>query len=212
MRNLNALDRWLNEIDFSLRTLYAKPHGTGREDPSEQIENEEISDQERNFAIGLMRVDHAGEVSAQGLYRGQAATAKNESTRIMMQQSAEEENDHLLWCENRLEELGGATSLLGPFWYWGSFTVGALAGIVGDQWSLGFIDETEQQVVRHLDNHLQRLPLGDHKSRVVLQQMREDEMHHAYKARQAGGVDLPRFVRKVMSMVSKGMTITASRI
>lgn len=212
MRQFSPIDRLLGEIDYSLRTLYGESHGTGRADPAAGFAEAELNEAERRLAGDLLRVDHAGEVSAQGLYRGQALTARDSDTRTQMRQSAEEENDHLQWCEARLEALGTHKSLLGPFWYWGSYGIGAFAGTLGDRWSLGFIDETEQQVVRHISDHLQRLPETDHKSRAVLEQMREDEAHHAHKARSAGAATLPWPVRKLMHGVSRVMTTAASRI
>lgn len=212
MRKLSVIDRFIGEIDYSLHTLYSKPYGTGRPDPADNVESGELPEAERKLSGSLIRIDHAGEVSAQGLYRGQALTVRDPETRGLMQQSAEEENDHLLWCENRLTDLGASPSLLGPFWYWGSYGIGAFAGLIGDRWSLGFIDETEQQVIRHLDDHLRQLSVNDQKNRAVLEQMREDEAHHAYKARQAGGAPLPWPARKLMYAVSRIMTITAARI
>lgn len=212
MRKLSPIDHFIDEIDHSLRTLYGESHGTGRADPSSSFEEGKLEDAERDLAGRLLRVDHAGEVSAQGLYRGQALTARDPQTHAQMEQSADEENDHLQWCENRLEALGAHKSLLGPFWYWGSYSIGALAGTLGDRWSLGFIDETEQQVVRHISDHLLRLPQTDHKSRAVLEQMREDETHHAHKARMAGAAPLPWPVRKLMHAASRIMTTTASRV
>ncbi|APZ44135.1 demethoxyubiquinone hydroxylase family protein [Acidihalobacter ferrooxydans] len=212
MRTLSPIDRLIDELDHSLRTLYGTPYTTARPDPAEGFEEAQLSDAERALAGDLLRVDHAGEVSAQGLYRGQALTARDAQTRAQMAQSALEENDHLQWCEARLDALGTHKSLLGPFWYWGSYGIGACAGLLGDRWSLGFIDETEQQVVRHLSDHLDRLPAEDHKSRAVLEQMREDETHHAHKARAAGGATLPWPARKLMHAVSRVMTTAASRI
>lgn len=212
MRNLSQIDRLLGAIDQSLRTVYAAPPTTGRPNPASGLQEAELDDARRRLAGRLLRVDHAGEVSAQGLYQGQAATAKNAEVREQMQRSADEENDHLAWCEARLQALGEHKSYLNPFWYWGSFGIGALAGLAGDRWSLGFVDETEQQVVRHIDEHLQKLPMDDQRSRAVLVQMREDEAHHAYKARTAGAAKLPAPVRGMMRIVSKVMTTTAERL
>ena len=157
-----------------------------------------------------MRINHAGEVAAQGLYQGQAITARSDEVRRSMEHSAREENDHLVWCQDRLEALGSHTSWLNPVWYTGSFAIGALAGWAGDKWSLGFVNETEQQVVRHLDEHLERMVPEDQPSRAVLEQMKIDEAHHGEVAMSLGGVDLPWPVRRlVMPMVSKTMTRTA---
>jgi ubiquinone biosynthesis monooxygenase Coq7 len=156
-----------------------------------------------------MRINHSGEVAAQALYQGQALTARLPGVRDKMERAAEEENDHLVWCERRINELGSHKSYLNPFWYAGSFAIGALAGAAGDKWSLGFVAETERQVVRHLDEHLSRLPEHDQRSRAVLEQMKEDEGHHATVALEAGGAELPEPVKKLMSLTSRVMTRTA---
>ena len=161
---------------------------------------------ERRHVAGLMRVNHAGEVAAQGLYQGQAATARLDSVRAAMESAAEEENDHLAWCEQRLTELGSRPSILNPIWYAGAFTIGATAGLIGDRWSLGFVAETERQVVRHLEEHLDRLPMDDERSRAILEQMKIDEEHHGSTAEEAGGAKLPTPIRHLMGVVSKVMT------
>ena len=168
-----------------------------------------MSQTERRHAAGLMRVNHSGEISAQALYQGQAATAQLKNIREKMQQAALEEKEHLAWCAQRLEELGSHPSALNFAWYLGSFMIGALAGAIGDRWSLGFVVETERQVVKHLTEHLQRLPTQDEKSRAVIEQMREDEDHHATVALQAGAEKLPALVQKLMSASAKVMTTTA---
>ena len=140
---------------------------------------------DRRHVAGLMRVNHAGEIAAQGLYQGQAATARLDEVRQSMEQAAEEENDHLAWCEERLSELGSRPSVLNPVWYAGAFAIGAAAGLLGDRWSLGFVAETERQVVRHLENHLESLPEGDARSRAILEQMKVDEERHGAKAEKA---------------------------
>ena len=159
-----------------------------------------------------MRVNHAGEVCAQALYQGQALTARGQQTRSQMEQAAEEENDHLIWCRHRVHELGGHTSLLNPLWYTGSLAIGAFSGLLGDRWSLGFLAETERQVVKHLDGHLQRLPEDDEKSRAILKQMKIDEGEHCTTALDAGGSELPVPARKLMTLVSRVMTTAAARI
>lgn len=212
MRNYSLIDRLIMELDQSLRTVHAPPPVTERPNPAEGVyEERELSEDERRLCVRLMRVNHAGEVSAQGLYQGQALTARDPQVRQQMQRSAMEENDHLAWCEGRIKELGGRKSLLSPFWYWGSFTIGATAGAVGDKWSLGFVTETERQVVRHLDEHLERTPPHDRRTRAILEQMKEDELHHAYKALDLGGVErLPWPIRKLMMpLMAKVMTKTA---
>ncbi|WP_018953732.1 2-polyprenyl-3-methyl-6-methoxy-1,4-benzoquinone monooxygenase [Thioalkalivibrio sulfidiphilus] len=210
MRHLTPIDRLLCGADNALRTLFATPAGTGRPVPGADLPEAELSDAERTHAGRLMRVNHAGEVSAQGLYQGQALTARNAVVRENMERSAEEENDHLRWCQARMDALGAHRSYLNPLWYAGSFTLGAIAGLAGDRWSLGFVGETERQVEHHLDEHLDTLPEADARSRAVLAQMREDEIHHGVKAMDLGGAELPWVVRKVvMPAVSKVMTRTA---
>ena len=159
-----------------------------------------------------MRVNHAGEVCAQALYQGQALTARQHETRQQMKQAAIEENDHLAWCRQRLRELGGHTSLLNPLWYTGSLAMGAASGLLGDKWSLGFLAETENQVVKHIEGHLQQLPADDGKSHAILEQMKTDEAQHKANALNAGGSPLPDPVKKMMTLVSRVMTSTASRI
>ncbi len=156
-----------------------------------------------------MRVNHAGEIAAQGLYHGQALAARSEPTRRLLLEAAREESDHLAWCETRLAELQSGPSLLDPLWYIGSFAIGALAALSGDRTSLGFVVETERQVERHLDDHLQRLPAGDTRSRAILQAMREDEIAHGTRARSCGGVDLPAPIRTLMRHTARVMTRTA---
>ena len=153
-----------------------------------------------------MRVNHCGEVCAQALYQGQALTAKLPEVRQRMERAAQEENDHLDWCESRLKALDNRKSLLNPFWYAGSFLIGAAAGVAGDKWSLGFVAETEHQVEAHLESHLERLPSQDQKSRAVLEQMKTDEIHHAEMALEAGGAKLPAPIRLAMKLTSKLMT------
>ncbi|RMD79956.1 MAG: 2-polyprenyl-3-methyl-6-methoxy-1,4-benzoquinone monooxygenase [Gammaproteobacteria bacterium] len=208
-RRYGTLDRLILGLDHALRTLWGEPHATGRPYPGEALDEAPISEAERRHVAGLMRVDHAGEVSAQALYQGQAVTARRPEVRRAMERAALEENDHLVWCRRRLEELGSRTSLLDPFWYAGSFAIGALAGAAGDRWSLGFVVETERQVVQHLDDHLRRLPPQDARSRAILEQMKEDEGHHATTALRAGAAELPGPVKGLMRLTSKVMTTTA---
>lgn len=209
MRHFNPLDNVIIHFDTALRTVFGPPQVTERTNPATNLPEAELSESERKLSAGLMRVDHAGEVAAQGLYQGQALTAHLPEVRESMQRAAMEENDHLDWCENRLKELDSHTSRLKPFWYAGSFTIGAIAGAAGDQWSLGFVAETERQVVKHIDSHLQRLPVNDLKSRAILMQMRVDEKHHATTAIKAGGVPLPKPIKGVMRQMAKVMTTTA---
>ncbi|HWP94672.1 MAG TPA: 2-polyprenyl-3-methyl-6-methoxy-1,4-benzoquinone monooxygenase [Gammaproteobacteria bacterium] len=207
-RRYTPLDRFLIELDHALRTVCA-PHRAARPMPGREHDDTALTPAERVRAARLMRVNHAGEVAAQALYQGQAATASLGDVRAAMERAAAEENDHLAWCEERLAQLGGRTSLLGPFWYAGSFAIGALAGLAGDRWSLGFVAETERQVVEHLDDHLRRLPANDARSRAILEQMREDERHHGATASRAGGAPLPEPIRHLMRLTSKVMTTTA---
>lgn len=168
-----------------------------------------MNPQEREHAMRLMRVNHAGEVAAQALYHGQAVTAKLPEVREEMEHAANEENDHLAWCEQRVRELGGEVSSLQPIWYAQSFLMGAIAGALGDKWSLGFVAETEKQVVKHLEVHEQSLPPQDQKTRAIIAQMKTDEAIHGEKAVQAGGEELPDTVRLMMSIMSRVMTKTA---
>jgi len=207
-RHYTHADRLMMHADTALRTLFGRPRITERANPADGID-EGIGQEDQRHAASLMRVNHAGEVAAQGLYEGQSLTARLPDVRAKMQRAAEEENDHLAWCEQRIEELGQHKSLLNPVWYFGSLAIGALAGKVGDRWSLGFVAETEHQVVKHLDDHLQQLPAEDSRSRAILEQMRNDELHHATTALDAGGAELPPAIKKLMALTSKIMTTTA---
>lgn len=208
-REYTPFDQLLMQLDKAVRTVFGAPPTTGRPNPADMHGEAELNAEEQRRAAGLMRVNHAGEVSAQALYQGQALTAKLAEVRGKMERAALEENDHLAWCEQRLTELDSRTSVLNPVWYAGSFAIGALAGLAGDKWSLGFVAETERQVVRHLEEHLERLPSQDHRSRAILEQMKEDESHHATTALKAGGTELPEPVKQAMRLTSKLMTTTA---
>lgn len=208
-RSYSPLDQLIMNLDQAVRTLVGKPLITERADPANDWDEEELSEAEKTESVRLMRVNHSGEVAAQALYQGQALTARLETVRGRMQRAAEEENDHLEWCEHRVKELGGHISYLNPLWYLGSFTIGATAGAIGDKWSLGFVAETEKQVIEHLDEHLQRISENDKKSRAVLEQMKIDEAHHGAMARDAGGAELPAPIRQFMKLTSKVMTGTA---
>lgn len=207
-RRLDFTDKVINNLDTVLRTLFNNPAVTTRSDPANKLPEAELTEAERKHIAGLMRINHCGEVCAQGLYQGQALTARLADVREKMQQSAAEENDHLAWTSNRVDELGSHTSLLNPMFYVGSLVIGATAGLIGDKWSLGFVAETEKQVVKHLDGHLEQLPESDLKSRVILEQMREDELQHATKAVEHGAADLPSGIRQLMNLTSKLMTRT----
>lgn len=209
MRQYSTLDHVLMNLDTALRTMAGAPRLTERPNPTEGMSDPELSDAERELAGRLMRINHAGEVSAQGLYQGQALTAKLPEVRDKMERAAMEENDHLEWCERRAKELGTHVSYLNPLWYLGSVAIGAAAGLAGDKWSLGFVVETEHQVVRHLDEHLAKLAPHDHKTHAVLEQMKQDEARHAHMAKDAGGAELPLPVRGMMKLTAKIMTRTA---
>jgi ubiquinone biosynthesis monooxygenase Coq7 len=208
-RTFCPMDQLVMAADTALRTIFGSPGSSGRQSPAARILEAELSDSERRHAAGLMRVNHSGEVCAQGLYQGQALAARLPEVRQSMEQAALEENDHLHWCEDRLRELEGRKSLLNPVWYLGSFTLGAVAGLAGDRWSLGFVAETEQQVGAHLDSHLKRLPAQDMKSQAIVRQMRDDELKHATTAIEAGGAKLPLPVRLAMTASARLMTTTA---
>lgn len=210
-RSHTTIDQLIGNFDTAVRTIFGKPLVSERTDPALGLDESALSDAERKTAAGLMRINHAGEVSAQGLYAGQALTAKLPDVREKMERAALEENDHLAWCENRVTELGERVSILSPLWYVGSFGIGAIAGLAGDKWSLGFVAETEHQVVRHLNSHLQELPQQDSKSRAIVTQMREDEARHATVALEHGGAPLPAPIKKLMGFTSKVMTTLAQR-
>jgi ubiquinone biosynthesis monooxygenase Coq7 len=211
-REQTFLDRLIAHTDQALRTIFGEPVGSGRENPAEPLIENKLSTFEKAKSMRLMRVNHTGEVCAQALYQGQALTAQQHETRRQMKQAAIEENDHLAWCRQRVKELGGHTSLLNPIWYTGSLAMGAASGLLGDKWSLGFLAETEDQVVKHIEGHLQQLPDGDNKSHAILVQMKTDEAKHKTSALNAGGSPLPDPVKKMMTLLSRVMTSTASRI
>jgi len=208
-RQYSPVDHLLLQFDQALRTVCGKPHLTERPDPAAEVPEAELSPEQARHSAGLMRVNHVGEVCAQALYQGQALTARLPDVRQAMERAAQEENDHLDWCERRVHELGSHLSYLNPLWYAGSFAIGAAAGAAGDKWSLGFVAETERQVVRHLEDHLERLPPEDAKSRAILEQMKEDELRHATTAIEAGAAELPGPVKRLMTLASKVMTGTA---
>jgi ubiquinone biosynthesis monooxygenase Coq7 len=207
---MNRLDQFITTFDLGLRTVFASPHA-GRPYPGTGPEAD-MGEAERAKAAALMRVNHVGEVCAQALYAGQALTAKNEAVRGELEQAAREETDHLAWCEQRINELGGRKSLLNPLWFGGAFGIGVVAGLLGDKWNLGFLAETERQVEAHLDGHLQKLPEADARSRAVVEQMKIDEAKHAQTAVDHGGAPLPSPVKWVMQRAADVMRKTASRV
>jgi ubiquinone biosynthesis monooxygenase Coq7 len=207
-RRLSTIDQLLIGADHALRTIFGQPQTTERPNPAARLQEADLTEAQRRHVARLMRINHTGEVCAQALYQGQALTAKLPDTRQRMERSAKEENDHLAWCESRLQDLGDHKSLLNPLWYAGSFTMGALAGLAGDKWSLGFVVETERQVEDHLDEHLDQIPREDEKTRAILEQMKADEIHHAQVAHAAGGAELPQPIRLAMRLTSRIMTRT----
>ena len=209
-RAYSPADKLIEHADRVLRTLSGHAITTGRANPADSADNNKLSDDDTALSAQLMRINHAGEVAAQALYQGQSLTAKDKDVQNELKRAAEEENDHLAWCKKRVTELGQQTSVFDPLWYAGSLAIGATAGLAGDKWSLGFLAETEKQVVKHIDSHLDKLPYADHKTRAILQQMRQDENQHADTAIEQGGVELPAPIKHGMSLVSKIMT-TASR-
>ena len=211
-RKYTMLDTLVMNLDQALRTVAGQSAGGLRENPSSNVEEPTLSDSERKEACSLMRVNHSGEVAAQALYQGHAVTARSKKVVAQMREAAEEENDHLDWCAQRVEELGGHLSYLNPAWYAGSFAIGAIVGAVGDKWSLGFVAETERQVAEHLDKHLEQISGQDSKSRAIISQMKEDEIRHGEMAQAAGGVDLPAPIQEAMKLTSKIMTSLSYRI
>lgn len=210
-RHFSLVDRLIREFDRGLRTV-AAANVAARASPAAGVAETVADPVERRRAAALMRVNHAGEIAAQALYHGQALTARTPGLRDALLDAARDETDHLAWCEQRVRELDGRTSLLAPLWYAGSFAIGALAGLSGDRNSLGFVAETEKQVVEHLESHVQALPEGDERSRRIVQQMQADEDRHGSDARSAGGRDLPRPVRELMRQTARVMTRAAYRI
>ena len=210
-RTLSPLDRLLAGLERALETVAGAPEAN-RPSPARGTAHAELDDAERRHAAGLMRINHTGEVCAQALYDGQAALARNEANREHLLHAAAEETDHLAWCGERLKELDSRPSLLNPLWYAGSYAIGALAALVGDPISLGFVVETERQVEAHLAEHLEKLPAQDERSRAVLAQMQEDEVRHGQDAQARGGIDLPFPIPQLMQASSMVMKTVAYRV
>ena len=206
-----TLDKLIVEFDIGLRTLFAKPHSL-RPHPDVGIDEANLDDGEKKLVAALMRVNHTGEVCAQALYSGQALTANQPSIATALKQAAQEETEHLAWCEMRIQELGGHASILNPLFYASAFTLGVVAGALGDQWNLGFLAETEKQVEAHLANHLPQLPEADIKTREIIKQMQVDEAKHAEQAEEYGAAELPALAKLLMRNVSKLMTTAAYHI
>lgn len=203
---MSLIDLIINEVDKGLKYSTQNYQSKYRTYPADNIKEEPLNEFEKNHSAGLMRVNHSGEVCAQALYRGQALTAKLDNIKTKMDQAALEELDHLSWCNKRLEELDNKPSVLNPIWYGMSFSIGAMAGLIGDKWSLGFVHETEEQVVKHLDGHLNKLSSKDCRTRAVIKQMRIDEEKHSQEALEAGAKILPTEIKSIMSKFAKVMT------
>ena len=206
---MSLIDQIISEVDKGLKYSSHNYQKESREYPAHGVNEDNLNEIEKNHSANLMRVNHSGEVAAQGLYRGQALTARLEGTREKMDQAAKEELDHLSWCNKRLEELNEKPSLLSPAWYALSFGMGAIAGLAGDKWSLGFVHETEEQVVKHLESHLNNLSKDDKKTIALLEQMKEDESKHSEEALESGAENLPEGIKILMSVVAKVMTKTS---
>lgn len=208
-RELSSLDRLLSGANDMLRTTLMPAARTARDNPSRAVRETALNASQKSHAAGLMRVNHAGEVAAQALYKGHAAVARDREIQQHMQSAASEELDHLAWCEQRIHELGEKPSRLSPVWYAGAYAIGAASGILGDKWSLGFIAETERQVCEHLDRHLAGLPVEDARSRAIIEQMRDEEAEHGKNAIEAGAIELPGPVKALMRITAKLMTKSA---
>ncbi|MBL4623405.1 MAG: 2-polyprenyl-3-methyl-6-methoxy-1,4-benzoquinone monooxygenase [Immundisolibacteraceae bacterium] len=210
LRRYSRLDRALSD----LQKLFKHRPGSSSSTSSPTLEtpaSDELSESEINHSAALMRVNHAGEIAAQGLYTGQAVTARQQTTRTLLENAGQQEQQHLQWCSQRLQELNSGPSKLAPLWFTGSVALGMLNGLAGDRWSLGFVAETERQVEKHLAGHLNKLPAQDHRSRTIVKQMLDDEVEHGHTAIQAGGRPLPWPVRLLMKASAKVMTSTAYR-
>ncbi len=211
---MNFIDSIINELDIALKTLSNKKSGTERDYPADSIDKniDELSHDEKNLSIQLMRVNLAGEVAAQALYRGQAFVCEDTKIQEHLIEAGEEETDHLVWCKKRLDELGGNESILNPLWYAGSFAIGAIFGSLGEKTSLGFVEETEKQVVKHLQRHLDKISENDKETIEILKTMQEDEDLHAGQANESGAEELQTPTKKVMEFTAKVMTSTSHYI
>lgn len=208
-KKFSFLDKLCLQADHALRVIHDINIKSARANPAATIDDSELTTDEQKHAAGLMRVNQVGEICAQALYQGQAFTTRNAQIKHDMQQAANEELDHLMWCNQRLAELHSHQSYLNPFWYASAFSLGALAGILNDAWSLGFVVATERQVEKHLATHLEKLPQNDLKSRAIVAQMKIDEAEHADAALNAGAKILPHWVQTIMGFQAKVMTTTA---
>ena len=208
----NIVDILIEEVDKGLKYSTQNYQLNKRDYPAKNLEDSDLTELEKYHSAGLMRVNHSGEVCAQALYRGQALTAELNDVKEKMNEAASEELDHLAWCNKRLEELNQRPSILNPLWYGMSFTLGAIAGLAGDKWSLGFVEETEEQVIKHLDGHMKKVSSKDNKTKAIMKKMREDEEAHGLAAQKAGAAELPEEVKEIMSAVAKVMTTTSYQI
>jgi ubiquinone biosynthesis monooxygenase Coq7 len=208
-RDYSPLDRLVMHVHQALSGVAPESSGDTRPNPAAHLEAPELDEAARRHAAGLMRVNHAGEVAAQALYQGHALVARSAGVRGHMLAAAAEERSHLAWCEDRLRELDSGPSRLDPLWYAGSFAIGAIAGLAGDRWSLGFVEETEKQVSEHLAGHLEKLPEGDDKSRAIVEAMGADEQRHGAEAVAAGAQPLPKAVQELMRALARVMTRSA---
>jgi len=211
---MSILNNIVNELDIALRTLSNKKSGTDRQYPPDPKEknSEELSKKEKDLSIQMMRINHAGEVAAQALYRGQAFVCKDPKIKKHLIQAGEEETDHLIWCKKRLDELGGQSSILNPLWYGGSFAIGSIFGLLGEKTSLGFVEETEKQVVIHLQKHLDKISSKDKETIEILKTMQEDEDLHAGQANESGAEELESPTKKIMETTAKIMTSSSAHI
>ncbi len=211
-KHFSTTDRVVIAVDKIIASLLQPAETAARTYPAQNMDEGILAAHQKKVSAGLMRVNHAGEISAQALYKAQMVASKNTRMRAIMRRAANEEIDHLHWCRRRLTELEARSSLFDPFWFCGSFAIGLLAGSAGDRWSLGFLAETERQVVKHLDSHLCRLPQSDGRSRAIIKQMKQDEAEHATTAIHAGANELPKPIKAAMRYCSQVMTTIAYRI
>jgi len=211
---MSILNNIVNELDIALRTLSNKKSGTDRQYPPDPKEknSEKLSNKEKDLSIQMMRINHAGEVAAQALYRGQAFVCKDPKIKEHLIQAGEEETDHLIWCKKRLDELDGQSSILNPLWYGGSFAIGSIFGLLGEKTSLGFVEETEKQVVIHLQKHLDKISSKDKETIEILKIMQEDEDLHAGQANESGAEELESPIKKIMETTAKIMTSSSAHI
>jgi len=209
----SLVDKLIINLDKGLRSTFSKPNAK-RNSPAGSFNHDPIADDDhlQKESASLMRVNHVGEVCAQALYQGQALTSRSVSIKNKMQEAADEEVDHLNWCYQRIEELNGHTSYMNPLWYLGAFSIGVGAGLAGDKWSLGFLAETERQVVNHLESHLERLSEEDIISRAIVSQMIIDEAEHAQMAVDNGAAELPASIKQLMRMSAKVMTTISEKV